>query len=64
MIPTSHFEEEVLPKVLANENAARLMLRTLVGRGVTISVPESDMTHEDVIECLIQIVSELKRREQ
>lgn len=59
-----YFEEEVMPRVLANETTCRSLINILVARGVEISIDPKSLSHDECIEVVIQIMSELKRSER
>lgn len=57
-------DEEVMATVLANEKTCRMMAGHLVARGVKISVPLESLSHEECQEFILQVYSELGRRER
>lgn len=58
------FEEEVFPKVLANEVTCRLYLKELEKHGVTFSESIDELTHEECQSAAIRIYSTLKVEER
>jgi len=61
---TEDFEENIFPKVLANENLCRLYLKGLEKRGLKYSKPIETLSHDECIEIAILIYSDLVRREK
>jgi hypothetical protein len=57
-------DEEVMATVLANENTCRMMLDYLVGRGVEFRADINTVSHEDRIDLILGVLSELQRRER
>lgn len=59
----SELDEEVISKVLSNEFTTRALLEHLESRGVKISIDSKTLTHEECVEVILKIQSELMRRE-
>lgn len=55
--------EDVIGSVLANEATCRVLVEKLIERGVRFSVDPNELSHEDLIEAVIAIYSELRRAE-
>ena len=56
-------DEDVMVEVISNEVTCRAMLNYLEVRGCKFSVPIEKMGRDDMAETVIQVLSELKRRE-
>lgn len=60
----NHFEEHVMPMILSNEVACRTLVDLMMQRGVTISIDPIELSHEECVEVVLKVYSELKRIEQ
>lgn len=57
-------DEEMFASVLANEATARIFLDQLIARGVKINLKQSELSHEEVIDICLVILTDLRLREQ
>lgn len=57
-------DEEMFGQILGNETTCRMFWNELKKRGVKADVDVDELSHEDVAEICIHILSELKRMEK
>lgn len=60
----NELEQEIFSKVLANEATCRIIVDQLISHGVTFSVDPKSLTHDELIEVMLVIYSELARNER
>ena len=57
-------EVEIISKVLSNEATCRLLLNQLISRGVRVNIDPASLSHEEIIEVILAIRTEILRSER